>query len=140
MKKKIISTLILAVVAAGLLFWAGSKVKQALDNGGLVNLSLTTQQDIDQTPIEINSIRRIGQWEFLSIKTEELVDSVKKGFFFDDRIVCIYRGTLSLGIDMEKCDSTWISAQKGDSIALRAAGSGTARPEFHQRGRDQCVF
>lgn len=140
MKKKIIFTLILAVVAAGLLFWAGSKVKQALDNGGLVNLSLTTQQDIDQTPIEINSIRRIGQWEFLSIKTEELVDSVKKGFFFDDRIVCIYRGNLSLGIDMEKCDSTWISAQKGDSIALRLPAVGLLDQNFINEAETNVFF
>lgn len=63
---------------------------------------------VEETPLELNSIRRIGQWEFLSISMEEMIDSTKRGLLFDDRMVCIYRGTLSLGLNMEQCDSSWI--------------------------------
>ena len=41
------------------------------------------------TPSEIESIRRIGQWEFMAINDEELVDTVRKGFFSDDHLVRI---------------------------------------------------
>ena len=44
------------------------------------------------TPSEIESIRRIGQWEFMAINDEELVDTVRKGFFSDDHLVRIYSG------------------------------------------------
>lgn len=118
MKKRIISILTLAIILVGLILWGGHKVKQMLNGNGLVNLSLVSNPEIDRTPVEINSIRQIGQWEFLSVKTEELVDSVKKGIIFDDRIACIYQGALSLGINMENFDKSWITAQGKDSISL----------------------
>lgn len=118
MKKKIIFILTLAIILVGLILWGGHKVKQMLNGNSLVSLSLVSNPEIDRTPIEINSIRQIGQWEFLSIKTEELVDSVKKGIFFDDRIACIYQGTLSLGINMENFNESWITAHGKDSISL----------------------
>lgn len=61
-------------------------------------------KQIDITPEQIRSIKEIGQWEFLSIQEEELVDTVRKGFFSDDHLVRIYRGTLSIGIDMQELD------------------------------------
>lgn len=118
MKKRIISILTLAIILVGLILWGGHKVKQMLNGNGLVNLSLVSNPEIDRTPVEINSIRQIGQWEFLSVKTEELVDSVKKGIIFDDHIACIYQGALSLGINMENFDKSWITAQGKDSISL----------------------
>lgn len=118
MKRKIIGWLIGIVVAAGLLFWLGYSIKVKLDGKSLVSLSVKSNPDMDRTPIEISDIRRIGQWEFLSIRTEELVDSVKKGIFFDNRLICIYRGKLSLGINMEQFDASWFRTSGTDSIAL----------------------
>lgn len=118
MKRKIIGWLIGIVIAAGLLFWLGHSIKVKLDGKSLVSLSVKNNPNIDRTPIEISDIRSIGQWEFLSIRTEELVDSVKKGIFFDDRLICIYKGTLSLGINMEQFDASWFRTTGTDSIAL----------------------
>lgn len=118
MKRKIIGWLIGIVIAAGLLFWLGHSIKMKLDGKSLVSLSVKNNPNIDRTPIEISDIRSIGQWEFLSIRTEELVDSVKKGIFFDDRLICIYKGKLSLGINMEQFDASWFRTTGTDSIAL----------------------
>lgn len=80
-------------------------------------VSLEADQTIDVTPEQIESIRAIGQWEFLSISNEELVDTTRKGLFRDDHLARIYYGTVRLGIDMQKMDSTWITVQ-GDSITM----------------------
>ena len=80
-------------------------------------VSIEADQTIDITPEQIESIRAIGQWEFLSISNEELVDTTRKGLFRDDHLARIYYGTVRLGIDMQKMDSTWITVQ-GDSITM----------------------
>ncbi len=66
------------------------------------SIALVTDDTIDVTPQQIRSMRAIGQWEFLSITDEEMVDTVRRGIFFDDQLVRIYYGTLRLGIDMEQ--------------------------------------
>jgi len=66
------------------------------------HIALEVDDGIDVTPQQIESIRAIGQWEFLSITTEELVDTVRKGFISDDHLARIYYGTLRLGIDMSR--------------------------------------
>ena len=70
------------------------------------------------TPSEIESIRRIGQWEFMAINDEELVDTVRKGFFSDDHLVRIYYGTIRLGLDLSDFDASRISRHE-DSLAVR---------------------
>ena len=66
------------------------------------HIALEVDDGIDVTPQQIESIRAIGQWEFLSITTEELVDTVRKGLISDDHLARIYYGTLRLGIDMSR--------------------------------------
>ena len=66
------------------------------------HIAIEVDDGIDVTPQQIESIRAIGQWEFLSISTEELVDTVRKGLFSDDHLARIYYGTLRLGIDMSR--------------------------------------
>ena len=58
--------------------------------------------DIDVTPTQIESMKQIGEWEFLSISNEEMIDTVRRGFFSDDELIRIYYGTLRLGINMHK--------------------------------------
>lgn len=79
------------------------------------SLSFTSNDDIDVTPTIVERMRSIGQWEFLSVSDEELIDTVRTGFFSDDELVRIYYGTLSLGIDLRDCSKDWISS-KGDTI------------------------
>lgn len=66
------------------------------------HIAIEVDDGIDVTPQQIESIRAIGQWEFLSITTEELVDTVRKGFISDDHLARIYYGTLRLGVDMSR--------------------------------------
>lgn len=61
------------------------------------------------TPAQIESIKNIGQWEFLSVSDEELVDTIRHGFFGDDELMNIYYGTIRLGIDMKDTEKNWIS-------------------------------
>ena len=74
--------------------------------------------EVIMTPSQIESIRRIGQWEFMSINDEELVDTIRKGFFSDDHLVRIYYGTLRLGIDLSDFDAQRISKHE-DSLAIQ---------------------
>ena len=70
------------------------------------------------TPTQIQSIRDIGQWEFLAINNEEIIDTVRHGFFGDAELVRIYYGTLRLGIDLQDTDKDFIRVQ-GDSILVQ---------------------
>lgn len=66
------------------------------------SIGLVTDDQIDVTPQQIRSIRDIGEWEFLSISDEQMVDTLRRGILFDDQLVRIYYGTLRLGIDMQQ--------------------------------------
>lgn len=92
--KWVVRTLLLVVVIL-VLWWLLFAEK---DN----HIAIEVDDGIDVTPQQIESIRAIGQWEFLSITTEELVDTVRKGFISDDHLARIYYGTLRLGIDMSR--------------------------------------
>lgn len=81
----------------------------ALHLGGKGKLTMTATQ--------IDSLRSIGQWEFLSIADEEVVDTIRHGFFGDDRLARIYYGTLRLGIDLSKAPDGWISNDK-DTVVV----------------------
>ncbi len=98
----------LAIV--GVIVWMGYKIKDD-------NLTVGYSDKIDDTPTIVEQMKEIGQWEFLSISDEELVDTVRRGFFSDDELVRIYYGTMRLGIDFSQCDEKWIE-RKGDSIKV----------------------
>ena len=100
------SLAIIAVVVC--LVWFCNATKES-------TLSFSSNEEIDFTPTIVERMRSIGQWEFLSISDEELIDTVRTGFFTDDELVRIYYGTLSIGIDLRDCSKDWIST-KGDTI------------------------
>lgn len=76
------------------------------------SLQITQQGAMGITPVQIERIKNIGQWEFLSVSDEELVDTVRHGFFGDDELSRIYYGTLRLGIDLQEVDDGWITMTK----------------------------
>lgn len=90
-KYGIILLTILALILAGTLYWLNK------DN----TVSVTTEEQTTLSPTQVESIEAIGEWEFLAISNEELVDTVRRGFFGDDQLVRIYYGTLRLGINMK---------------------------------------
>ena len=72
---------------------------------------------IDITPTQVLAMKEIGEWEFLSIENEEMIDTVRKGFFKDDELIRIYYGTLRLGFDMSEAKADWIKADK-DTLVI----------------------
>ena len=106
-KYGIILLTILALILVGTLYWLNK------DN----TVSVTTEEKTTLSPTQVESIEAIGEWEFLAISNEELVDTVRRGFFGDDQLVRIYYGTLRLGINMKDVKEGWIQANAGkDSI------------------------
>ena len=79
---------------------------------GDTSASIEIDKRIGITPTQIESMKTIGAWEFLSIADEELVDTVRNGFFKDDELIRIYYGTLRLGIDMKDAIDGWIKKDK----------------------------
>lgn len=102
-KYGIILLTILALILAGTLYWLNK------DN----TVSVTTEEQTTLSPTQVESIEAIGEWEFLAISNEELVDTVRRGFFGDDQLVRIYYGTLRLGINMKDVKEGWIQANAG---------------------------
>ncbi len=104
-KLQIILILLLIIVIGGGLYWLGK------DNSA----NVVQEEKTLLSPTQVESIEAIGQWEFLSVSDEEIVDTTRHGFFSDDQLVRIYYGTLRLGIDMKDVKENWIK-QEGDSI------------------------
>lgn len=98
------------IVVAGLVWLLFDEVKDA-------KIELVSDNKIDITPEVIQSIKSIGEWEFLSIADEEMVDTTRKGIFSDDHLVRIYYGQLSIGVNMRKVGPRWIEAT-GDSVTV----------------------
>ncbi len=71
-------------------------------------ISLFVDEEIGKTPTQIIDVKEIGQWEFLSIEDEEMVDTIRQGIFSDDHLVRIYYGTLRLGVDMANVKDDWL--------------------------------
>lgn len=69
------------------------------------------------SPVIVEKMRSIGQWEFLSVSDEELVDTIRHGFFGDDELARIYYGTLRLGIDLSEAEEKWIRMD-GDTVMV----------------------
>lgn len=82
------------------------------------HLGISHNDKIDITPVQIEKIRSIGQWEFLAISDEELIDTVRHGFFGDDELARIYYGTLRLGIDLQDANEGWIQMDKDTVVVM----------------------
>ena len=100
------------------------------------HIGLEVDNGIDVTPEQIASIKAIGQWEFLSVSDEELVDTIRKGFFSDDQLVRIYYGTLRLGIDMSRVRIY----MQGDTVTLSAPPVGLLDQNFIDEARTKAFY
>lgn len=85
------------------------------------HFSLSADNRINITPTQVKSIENIGEWEFLSISDEELVDTISRGFFGDSELVRIYYGTLRLGVNLHKVKPGWINTHKDTVVATLPA-------------------
>lgn len=97
----------LAIAATIFLVWMMRGTRATLTNNSHDQLS----------PTQIENIRAIGQWEFLTITDEEIADTTRHGFFSNDELVRIYKGTIRLGIDMAETTDNWIQTDN-DTIRV----------------------
>ena len=110
-KKKAMGCLLLLVVFVIILIGAFSWLNASNEIG------IKTDNKIDITPTRIQEIQDIGQWEYLSINDEELIDTINHGFFSDDELVRIYYGTIRMGIDLHHAEPQWLQVED-DSIVV----------------------
>ena len=132
MKYKLAGILVAAIVALAVLWWLVSGISQS-------EVTLDVNQEIDLTPEQITSIEAIGEWEFLAIANEELVDTTRKGFFKDDHLVRIYYGTVRLGINMKNVEPGWIQTG-GDSIVVTLPQPSLLDKNFIDEARTKSFF
>ena len=81
-------------------------------------ISIGNSGQISLTPVEIVHIKDIGQWEFLTISDEEIVDTVRHGLFGDYELSRIYYGTLRLGADLSRAKKDFITTDH-DTIIVK---------------------
>ena len=114
MKK--ISTLktTMMLLLAGILIIAAIWLYQGVRQ---TEIGLDVNEGIDITPEQIQKIKDIGEWEFLSVADEQLVDTTRRGIFSDDHLVRIYYGTMRLGINMRQVEPGWLKSE-GDSVIV----------------------
>jgi len=103
------------------------------------HMELGVEQGIDPSPTQIESIKAIGEWEFLSVSNEELVDTIRKGMLSNDELVRIYYGTLRLGINMHDVGPQWLKAH-GDTVEVRLPKVGLLDKDFIDEARTQSFY
>ena len=81
------------------------------------SLSFADNSNIDLTPTQVEHIEAIGEWEFLQVNDEELIDTIKHGFFGDSELARIYYGTLRLGINLKETPEGWLTQKRDTLIA-----------------------
>ena len=118
---------LIAIIGLCLSFWLLRSVQTT-------EVNVEIDQKINVTPEQIESIKAIGEWEFLSIADEELVDTIRIGIFSDDHLVRIYYGTVRLGINMHQVEPGWIKAS-GDSIEVTLPKIGLLDRDFIDEAR-----
>ncbi len=91
------------------------------------------------TPGQVAQIKSIGQWEFLSIVDEELVDTVRRGFWGDSELSRIYYGTLRLGIDLHNVQEGWITMEE-DTVVVTLPAIGLLDENFMDEARTQTFY
>ena len=104
--------IVLAVVLlAALILWGISRLLKG------TSLAIVENRNIDLTPTQVKRIEAIGEWEFLQVNDEELIDTVKHGFFGNSELARIYYGTLRLGINLKETPEGWLTQKRDTLIA-----------------------
>ncbi len=104
-----------------------------------ITIELGVDDRIGDTPTQIESMRAIGEWEFLSVSNEELVDTVRKGLLSDDHLVRIYYGTLRLGINMHQARPHWLTVS-GDTATAVLPKVGLLDKNFIDEARTKSFY
>lgn len=127
----LIWSLTILVIAIAVVIFA-SKIKRD-------HIETELTETISPTPTLIKSMQDIGEWEFLSIADEEIVDTVRKGILSDDELVRIYYGTLRLGVNMHKATPNWLR-MNNDTLMARLPKIELLDNNFIDEGRTQSFY
>ena len=125
----IVAIVLLAVISAAYL------VKSC--HGSSITTSLNDKIDI--TPTQVAAMKEIGEWEFLSIEDEEMVDTTRKGLFSSDELIRIYSGTLRLGIDLGEAKDDWLTVV-GDTLTVTLPREKLLDEDFIDEAKTQSFF
>lgn len=105
------------VLIVGIVVYLISSIKTVVTTTNTTVPDVVKNEKIDVTPTVIRSIEQIGEWSFLEINDEELVDTVRRGIFSNDELVRIYYGTLRLGINLKDAKEGWLSMSDDTLVA-----------------------
>lgn len=111
---KLALVLIVVIIAVKLIVG----VKKGLTNNNTTLPEITKNEKIDITPTLIRSIEQIGEWSFLEIDDEEMVDTLRRGVFSKSELVRIYYGTLRIGFNLKETHEGWL-AMSGDTLVAK---------------------
>lgn len=105
------------------------------------NNSVTTvvNDKINITPTQVRAMKEIGEWEFLSIEDEEMIDTTRRRLFGTDELIRIYSGTLRLGIDLAEAKPDWI-VTAGDTLRVTLPKVKLLDEDFIDEAKTQPFF
>ena len=103
------------------------------------SITTSVNDKIDITPTQVAAMKEIGEWEFLSIEDEEMVDTTRKGLFSSDELIRIYSGTLRLGIDLGEAKDDWLTVV-GDTLKVTLPRVKLLDEDFIDEAKTQPFF
>ena len=131
--ERTLQTAVVVIVVIATLLWG---LKKIIDT---THIGTVTQSTTISSPTSINSIKDIGEWEFLTINNEELVDTVRRGLIGSSELIRIYYGTLRLGINLNDTISGWLNAH-GDTIDVVMPRIKLLDTEFIDEARTEAFY
>lgn len=131
--ERTLQTAVVVIVVIATLLWGLRKI---IDT---THIGTVTQSTTISSPTSINSIKDIGEWEFLTINNEELVDTVRRGLIGSSELIRIYYGTLRLGINLNDTISGWLNAH-GDTIDVVMPRIKLLDTEFIDEARTEAFY
>ena len=106
---------------------------------GKPSLGVSKQGRLVLTPTQIKQIKDIGEWEFLTIEDEEVVDTTASSLLSTRELVRLYFGTLRLGIDLSEAADNWI-VQRDDTIVMTLPPVKLLSEDFIDEARTQTFY
>lgn len=99
------------------------------------------EQKISFSPEQIKSIEDIGEWIFLTVEAEEMIDTVRKNLILkDDALSRIYVGSLHYGIDMRLLHGkNWLQTH-GDTVSVRMPAVKLMDRQFINEARTRTFY
>lgn len=125
----IAAIVLLAVISAAYL------VRSCRDN----SMTTVVNDKINITPTQVRAMKEIGEWEFLSIEDEEMIDTTRRKLFGTDELIRIYSGTLRLGIDLAEAKDDWLTVT-GDTLTVTLPRVKLLDEDFIDEAKTQSFF